>query len=186
MQSGALRELVIVIDERLDPSRASVVGKAVRDFFARQAMLRRRSLRRLLRRGVITLAIGVAFLVAFFGLSRFIASLLGDEPLPTVLREGSMIVGWVAMWRPIEIFLYDWWPIVGESRLYDRLSRLDVRIVTGPPTTAPVERAGPSGVSSNSNAIRSVERWEIEGGRTSPRGSQRFGDQPPNSPTPDS
>jgi hypothetical protein len=33
------------------------------------------------------------------------------------------------MWRPLEIFLYDWWPIVGERRLYERLSRIDVRTV---------------------------------------------------------
>jgi hypothetical protein len=33
------------------------------------------------------------------------------------------------MWRPLEIFLYDWWPILGQQRLYDRLSRIAVRIV---------------------------------------------------------
>ncbi len=165
MQSPALCEIVIVIDEPCHPGRVAVVGQAVRGFFARQAMLRRRSLRRLLRRGLITLAIGVAFLVAFFGLSRFIASLLGDGPLPTLLREGSLIVGWVAMWRPLEIFLYDWWPIVGESRMYDRLSRLDVRIVTALPTTSPTESGGlPDGASGN-NAARSIEGWENEGGR---------------------
>jgi hypothetical protein len=40
-----------------------------------------------------------------------------------------VIGGWVAMWRPLEIFLYDWWPILGEKRIRDRLSRVDVRIV---------------------------------------------------------
>jgi hypothetical protein len=39
-----------------------------------------------------------------------------------------IIVGWVAMWRPLDIFLYDWWPIVSERRLHDRLSRVKVRI----------------------------------------------------------
>jgi hypothetical protein len=33
------------------------------------------------------------------------------------------------MWGPLEFFLYDWWPIVGERRLYDRLHRMAVRIV---------------------------------------------------------
>ena len=32
------------------------------------------------------------------------------------------------MWRPIEVFLYDWWPILGEVRLLERLSRMPVRI----------------------------------------------------------
>ena len=46
----------------------------------------------------------------------------------TVVRESLLIVGWVAMWRPLEIFLYDWWPIAGEQRLHERLSRIEVRI----------------------------------------------------------
>jgi hypothetical protein len=45
------------------------------------------------------------------------------------VRESMLIIGWVAMWRPLEVLLYDWWPIVGEQRLHDRLSRISVRIV---------------------------------------------------------
>jgi hypothetical protein len=33
------------------------------------------------------------------------------------------------MWRPLEIFLYGWWPILVEARLCDRLSRTIVRVV---------------------------------------------------------
>jgi len=35
----------------------------------------------------------------------------------------------VALWRPLEIFLNDWWPIRGDARLYDRLSAMPVRVV---------------------------------------------------------
>jgi hypothetical protein len=28
----------------------------------------------------------------------------------------------------MEIFLYEWWPILGEARLYDRLSAMDVEV----------------------------------------------------------
>ena len=31
-------------------------------------------------------------------------------------------------WRPLEVFLYDWWPILGEIRLFDRLSQMPVHI----------------------------------------------------------
>ena len=40
-----------------------------------------------------------------------------------------MIGAWVALWRPLEIFLYDWWPILGEARLVDRLSAMPVQVV---------------------------------------------------------
>ncbi|HTO48639.1 MAG TPA: hypothetical protein VML91_13455 [Burkholderiales bacterium] len=42
-----------------------------------------------------------------------------------------MIGASVALWRPLEIFLYDWWPILAEARRYDRLSAMPVRIVDG-------------------------------------------------------
>jgi hypothetical protein len=32
------------------------------------------------------------------------------------------------MWRPLEIFLYDWWPIATERKLYDRLSVMPVSV----------------------------------------------------------
>lgn len=44
-------------------------------------------------------------------------------------RTSLLIGGWVAMWRPLEVFLYDWWPIRAEARLFDRLSAMTVRVV---------------------------------------------------------
>ena len=45
-----------------------------------------------------------------------------------LLREGFLIGGWVAMWRPLEIFLYEWWPIRAEIRLDRRLGAIPVQI----------------------------------------------------------
>ena len=33
-----------------------------------------------------------------------------------------ILLGWVANWKPIEIFLYDWWPIAKRRDLYRRLA----------------------------------------------------------------
>jgi hypothetical protein len=48
--------------------------------------------------------------------------------LPIILREGLIIGGWVAMWRPMEIFLYEWWPLLRKGRLYQKLSRMHVEV----------------------------------------------------------
>jgi hypothetical protein len=48
--------------------------------------------------------------------------------LADVVREGLTVAGWVAMWRPMEIFLYSWWPLAGDRRLYDRLSQMRVSV----------------------------------------------------------
>ena len=37
-----------------------------------------------------------------------------------------VLVGWVANWRPIEIYLYDWWPIRRRAQLYRRIAAAPV------------------------------------------------------------
>jgi hypothetical protein len=54
--------------------------------------------------------------------------ILGRNGVVEIIRQGLTVAGWVAMWRPMEIFLYAWWPVVGDRRLYDRLSRMPVRV----------------------------------------------------------
>ena len=73
--------------------------------------------------------IGVICLGASIAIGNLVARALSDSTLGDVLRESLLIGGWVAMWRPLEIFLYDWWPIRDEGRLYDRLRTMSVRIV---------------------------------------------------------
>ncbi len=157
--------LLIHVDRPTSLSDERVVGDAIRVHFARRSKLLRRDLRRLLRRGLISLGIGVAFLAVFFILAQVLNRLMGDSGLATLFREGLIIVGWVAMWRPLEIFLYDWWPIVGQRRLYDRLSRVGVRIV----------QAGLASISTpaapdqtTAEAAAALARWEGEGGRVLP------------------
>jgi hypothetical protein len=43
-----------------------------------------------------------------------------------ILDEGLLIIGWVAMWRPLEIFLYDWVPIRRRCRVFAKLSSMPV------------------------------------------------------------
>ena len=53
---------------------------------------------------------------------RYLRRLLpGLGAASSLLAEGLLISGWVAMWRPIELFLYEWWPLWRQQRLYRRL-----------------------------------------------------------------
>ena len=72
--------------------------------------------------------IALAFLTASIAVGDVVAGYLGESRLGEVIREGFLIGGWVAMWRPLEVFLYDWWPIRAEGRLLQRLSTMPVRI----------------------------------------------------------
>jgi hypothetical protein len=43
-------------------------------------------------------------------------------------RESLTIAGWVAMWRPMEIFLYEWWPLRRRWRVFEKMSHMKVEM----------------------------------------------------------
>ena len=59
------------------------------------------------------------------------AELLRDTGVAMFARESLLIGGWVAMWRPLEICLYDWWPLLRRRRVYKSISRAQI-LVAGP------------------------------------------------------
>ncbi|NJR32222.1 MAG: hypothetical protein HC778_04425 [Chamaesiphon sp. CSU_1_12] len=73
-------------------------------------MLKQRNYANYCRLVRIYLAIALVFLGACITIDSLIISLFNGT-IVKILHEGLFIVGWVAMWRPIEIFLYDWVPI---------------------------------------------------------------------------
>lgn len=108
-----------------DTKDARTLPVAVAHYFEYRAHQARVELRRLLARGVASLLIGLVFLFACLSLRRWLGSFGGYE----MLGEGLLIIGWVALWRPVEIFLYDWWPISRQQRRFESIARMPVEIL---------------------------------------------------------
>ena len=113
------------------PDEAAVLRDAIHEFFRQRALGYRQRLRELLRVGRVSLAIGLVVLALAIAIGNFLASLMKGRDAGQILQEMLVVGGWVAMWRPLEIFLYDWWPIREEARLSDRLAAMPVRIEYG-------------------------------------------------------
>lgn len=87
-----------------------------------------RQIRALFREGRLAFLIGVAFLIGCLSLSRIVLGLeLGIAG--SILSEGLSICSWVAMWRPIEIFLFDWWPLSRRRRVFATLASSPIEAV---------------------------------------------------------
>ncbi len=101
---------------------------AVHNHFAHRAKITHLEFKRLLKQGRTSLFIGLVFLSACLLLSKM---LLGQDPgtWAAVIRESLTIAGWVAMWRPMQIYLYDWWPLLRRSRTYAKLSHMPVEVL---------------------------------------------------------
>jgi hypothetical protein len=105
---------------------------AVHAYFRQRALATRQKLRQLFRVGRISLLIGLAFLAGAIVLGELVAGLISKGSYGSIIKESFVIGGWVALWRPLEIFLYDWWPIRAEAKLFDRLGAMDVRVLAEP------------------------------------------------------
>lgn len=127
--ANARLALVVYLDRPAGlPEEAAILRDAMREYFTQRAAATRRRLRELFRVGRTSLLIGVTFLGVSLVIGNFLANALSGWTFGEVVKEGLLIGGWVAMWRPMEIFLYEWWPIRDEARLYDRLVVMPVRI----------------------------------------------------------
>ena len=75
----------------------------------------------------MSLMVGLVFLFACIGVRQLVLA-IGQGLSAQIVDEGLYIVGWVAMWRPLEIFLYDWRPVRHRQRLFAKLADIPVLV----------------------------------------------------------
>ena len=120
--------LTIHLERWPDADPGPMLAEAVHNFFAYRAKLNRLEFRRLMSQGRTSLVIGLLFLAGCFLLGR--VALAGIQgPWIGFVRESLTIAGWVAMWRPMQIYLHDWWPVRRRGRTYTKLSQMPVEVV---------------------------------------------------------
>ena len=125
--SAPLKLVLHLPAKEIDRAEAAGPARALASYFGDRLESTRRDLRYLFRTGRIALLIGLAFLAACLAL-RALAQTMLHGPLETLLTEGLLIIGWVAMWRPVEIFLYDWWPLRRMGRVYAKIAAMPVEL----------------------------------------------------------
>ncbi len=101
--------------------------EAIKNHFSYKKLLSDIELKRLLYQGRRNLIIALTFLFLCLLVIRLLATF--EESLAkTLFSEGLLIIGWVAMWEPVHIFLYGWWPIVHKRNIYEKIIHMDVYI----------------------------------------------------------
>jgi len=126
-RSHPLGIIVHLPSEEASTANAQDLGPAINRYFGYRAEIARRDLRELFRLGRRSLAIGLAVLATCFVLGGVLNGLLDNEG-GKLLREGLIILGWVANWRPIEIFLFDWWAVAERRDLLEQLAGAAIEI----------------------------------------------------------
>lgn len=111
----------------MESPAAGHVAAAIRNYFDYRMEMAGRSLRHQWREGRLTLAIGLAALFLCISLRQLIFA-FGPGTVPQIIAEGLLILGWVAMWRPVQLFMYEWWPLRRDRATFAKLRDMPVEL----------------------------------------------------------
>lgn len=102
----------------------SLLKKSVRDFFIYRTKIRFLDFRYKIKYGFKSFSIGLCFL--FFCIYISTSYLNNDNDIvQKFFLEGLSVLGWVSLWNPVQVFLYEIWPILTSAKILRRCSNID-------------------------------------------------------------
>lgn len=107
---------------------AATIPEAFTHYFEYRAQTGEQELRELFRIGRRFVLIGMLALIVCLTASQAAAAIIPHPVVARVIEESLIFLGWVANWRPIEIFLYDWIPIRRRIALFRRIAAAPVSV----------------------------------------------------------
>ena len=125
-RSAEYRLIVRIPDGTATASESAALASAIRHHFRHRAEEESSRLRALIVDGRRDVMIGLLFLFVCGAAALFAVRVL-TPALGVFVEQGLLILGWVALWRPADLFLYDLRPIRRRRDLFAALSRMDVR-----------------------------------------------------------
>ena len=130
-----IRIMVHFPEPEAQTKAARELGEAFRRYFSDHANATQREIKELFRVGRRSLGIGVTILIICLLSAHLASGYLAESPFRRLVEESFLILGWVANWRPLEIFLYDWLPPARRRDLYRRLAAATVELKPYPAPT---------------------------------------------------
>lgn len=120
--------LRIHLEQWRDEDPVATLQTAIHNFFAYRAKLNQLQFRRLMKEGQVALVIGLGFLASCLVGGKMLVE-HSENTWAYVMHESLTIAGWVAMWRPMQIYLHEWWPLYQQGRTYAKLSQMPIEVI---------------------------------------------------------
>lgn len=117
------------------------ITRAIHAHFQAQHAQCRRRYRRRVRQGMRLLFMGLAVLATTL-LARALLVNPGNSKVLIAISEGLLIIGWVAMWRPIEVLLFERAENHQNMALFERLSQIGVEFAPEETAVDPGDKSG--------------------------------------------
>ena len=122
------------------PSPPGEIEAACRAHFEYEVARLARVRRRQRRGGWLVLSIAIVAIVLLVSLGEVVARVIGGT-IGAGLKEGLVISGWVLMWRPLEVLVYDGILWRRERRVLRKVLEAPIEVRAGKgPASVPVSR----------------------------------------------
>ena len=106
------------------------IETAIHQHFAYRKNKSLKQLRRTLQLGWRGLLIAIVFLSVLVSFTLIVIGQMPEGGLSIIVREILIILGWVALWRPADLLLYEWRQFKRDANLFERLEHCKVEIIT--------------------------------------------------------
>jgi hypothetical protein len=133
LPAGADLEIVVHLrDYEPSQEKEAAMTRIFHAYFQARADLEMKRKRQSFSDGRQNLMIGI-FAWCLCLLTLWLLNYLGGEAsLWRFVRESIVVIGWVLVWKPAEIFLYDWKPFERRKKFVLRLSQAAVKMRATP------------------------------------------------------
>jgi len=130
VQKGISKIVIHLPEAMIQPDLPSRVSIAITNYCNAQIRLAVQKKREIWLEGRKALRIGLVFWAICLALSLLFEEVIFTRhAVGRLFGEGFIIAGWVGLWRPAELLLYDWRPYSREKKRYEEIKAMEVAIV---------------------------------------------------------
>ena len=105
------------------------IAPAIRRHFCYRKEQSQKEYKRIFKYGWRILFIALALLAVIFSITEIAFYYMPDNKPVLFIHESFIILSWVALWRPLELLLYEWYPVKTDINLYSRLEHSNVQVI---------------------------------------------------------
>lgn len=124
-------KLVLRVSDEPHPNDlgSQEMSLAIQSHFEYEIELTRRKRKALMHQGVKGAMVAMLLLTVCLTVADQIGTQMTPGHGRDLLKEGFTILGWVAWWRPMEAFLFDWWPFATRIKTLQKAANLPVDVI---------------------------------------------------------
>jgi hypothetical protein len=122
-------KLLISLPETERGNEGNVIDAVHQDFHFRRLEAEKK-LRRIRCFGWRSLVVALIFLTVAMLVVQSMRRYLPVGSFLSVIIEGLTVFAWVALWRPGELLLYEWYPFKRDARLFRKLEESEISFIT--------------------------------------------------------